>query len=61
MRQTHTGKEQDENPMADEETFQQELLVEHEKTYQSFIRNSVRGTAIVILIVALVVGFAIVG
>ncbi len=61
MRQTPTGNEQDEDPMANEETFQQELLVEHEKTYNSFIRNSVRGAVVVAVIVALVVGFAIVG
>jgi len=50
----------DEEPMADDETFQQDLLNEHEKTYSSFIKNSVRGTAVVIVIVALVVFFAIV-
>jgi hypothetical protein len=52
--------ERDEEPMADDETFQRELLDEHEKTYNSFIKNSVRGTAAVIVIVALVVFFAIV-
>ncbi len=49
-----------EEPMANEETFQQELLEEHEKTYHSFIKNTVRGVVAVAIIVALIVGFAIV-
>jgi hypothetical protein len=51
----------DEEPMADDDTFQRELLVEHEKTYNSFIKNSMRGTVAVAIIVALIVAFAIVG
>lgn len=47
--------------MANDETLEQELLTEHKKIYESFVKNSVRGTAIVVVIVALVVGFALVG
>lgn len=53
--------EKNEDPMANDDTFQQELLTEHQKVYAGFIKNSVRGTVIVAVIVALVVGFAIVG
>jgi hypothetical protein len=55
------GDEQNEGPMADDETFQKELLAEHEKTYESFIKNSVRGIALVVIALVLIVGFALVG
>ena len=47
--------------MAKDETLEQELLTEHQKIYASFVKNSVRGTASICIIVALVVGFALVG
>ncbi|WP_375596182.1 aa3-type cytochrome c oxidase subunit IV [Algihabitans albus] len=53
--------EKNEDPMANDDTFHQELLANHQKVYEGFIKNSVRGTVIIAVIVALVVGFAIVG
>ncbi|WP_162906561.1 aa3-type cytochrome c oxidase subunit IV [Algihabitans albus] len=47
--------------MANDETLEQELLTEHQKIYNGFVKNSVRGTALIVVIVALVVGFALVG
>lgn len=53
--------EKNEDPMANDDTFHQELLANHQKVYEGFIKNSVRGTVIIAVIVALVVGFALVG